>query len=155
MVSFGHGHAQRQRVRIPVHARFTAVDRQSTLAYSCAVRDPDSPFGKPLGVLGILFKWQALGQTVVEQIPFSDAERSRTRACLVDDTGRILADSARGRGAQMLDFPERSALCREKRGVVSTLVAGQPVMVCHAASPGFETYRTGWHALLLRDEGAN
>jgi hypothetical protein len=128
------------------------VDRQSALAYSCAVRDPDSPFGKPLGVLGILFKWQALGQTVVEQIPLSDAERSRTRACLVDERGRILADSLRQPGAQSLEFPERNALFRETRGVVSTVVEGRPVMVCHAASPGFETYRTGWHALLLRDE---
>lgn len=131
------------------------VDRQSTLAYSCAVRDPDSSFGKPLGVLGILFKWRALGQTVIEQIPLSDAERSRTRAVLVDERGRILADSSPIRGVQTLDFPERNSLFREARGVVSTLVAGRPVMVCHAASPGFETYRTGWHALLLRDEDAN
>lgn len=129
------------------------VGGQSTLAYSCAVRDPDSPFGAPLGVLGILFKWQALGQTVVEQIPLSDAERSRTRALLVDECGRILADSARGQGERTLDFPERGALFRGKRGVVGTIVAGRPVMVCHAASPGFETYRTGWHALLLRDDG--
>lgn len=131
------------------------VERQSTLAYSCAVRDPDSPFGKPLGVLGILFKWQALGQTVVEQIPLSDAERTRTRVCLADDHGRILADSSRRHGVQTLDFPERANLFREKRGVVSTQLAGQRVMICHAASPGFETYRTGWHALLLRDEDSN
>src|SRR5690606_14515051 len=71
------------------------VDRQSILAYSCAVRDPHAPRGAPpLGVLGILFKWRALGQTVVEQIPLSEAERVRTRACLVDAQGRILADTA-------------------------------------------------------------
>lgn len=131
------------------------VGRQSTLAYSCAVRDPDSPFGKPLGVLGILFKWPALGQTVIEQMPLSDAERSRTRAVLVDDAGRILADSDRTPGASTLDFPERAALFREPRGAVSTVVGHRAVMVCHAASPGFETYRTGWHALLLRDEAAS
>jgi hypothetical protein len=128
------------------------VDRQSILAYSCAVRDPDAPHGAPLGVLGILFKWRALGQTVVEQLPLSDAERSRTRACLVDDAGRILADTRPGH-AKVIDFPERHALFRERRGVVSTRIEGRPVLVCHAASPGYETYRTGWHALLVRDEG--
>ncbi len=132
----------------------TLVDRQSTLVYSSAVRDPAAPAARPLGALGILFKWQALGQAVVEQLPLSDAERKCTRACLVDGKGRILADTAIHSGAQLLEFAERDWLFREKRGVVSTLVAGRPVMVCHAASQGFETYRTGWHALLLRDADA-
>ena len=55
-------------------------------------------------------------------------------------------------GAQTLEFPERAALFRGKRCVVETQIAGQPLLVCHAASPGFETYRTGWHALLLRSD---
>ncbi len=126
------------------------VDGQSVLAWSCAVRDPDAPHRAPLGVLGILFKWRALGQTVVEQLPLSDAERARTRACLVDASGRILADTRPGNQA-VLDFPERTALFRGRRGVVSTQVGGRPVLICHAASPGYETYRTGWHALLLRE----
>jgi len=128
------------------------VDRQSILAYSCAVRDPQSHSRTPLGVLGILFKWRALGQTVLEQLPLSEAERGRTRACLVDGQGRILADTMPGRTA-VLDFPERATLFQGRRGVISTRIAGRPVIVCHAASPGFETYRTGWHALLLREEG--
>nr|PZN69677.1 MAG: chemotaxis protein [Pseudomonadota bacterium] len=126
------------------------VGEQSVLVYSCAVRDPDAPHRPPLGVLGILFKWPALGQTVVEQLPLSEAERARTRACIVDADGRILADTGNER-SQVLDFPERQALFRGRRGVVSTRVGGRPVIVCHAASPGYETYRTGWHALLLRE----
>jgi hypothetical protein len=128
------------------------VDRQSILAYSCAVRDPDAPHGPARGVLGILFKWQALGQTVVEHIPLSEAERSHTRAVLVDANGRILADTRPAANAQVLDFPERNALFRGRRGVVTTRLGGRQVMVCHAASPGYETYRTGWHALLVRGQ---
>jgi hypothetical protein len=128
------------------------VDGLSTLAYSCAVRDPDRPGAAPLGALGILFKWRALGQTVVEQLPLSAAERLHTRACLVDGQGHILADTSRT-GASTLVFAERDALFRDRRGVLSTTVMGRPVMVCHAASQGFETYRTGWHALLMRDAG--
>lgn len=129
------------------------VDRQSILAYSCAVRDPDSPHSPPCGVLGILFKWQALGQTVVDQIPLSDAERTRTRACLVDASGRILADTRRTPGLPVLDFAGRSELFQGKRGVINTMLGGRPAMICHAASPGYETYRTGWHALLVRGQG--
>lgn len=126
------------------------VNGQSTLAYSCAVRESDGR--EPLGVLGILFNWRALGQTVVEQIPLSASEWARSRACLVDDDGRVLADAGFGAGGRQLEFPERKALFLEARGSVKTYVGGQPVVVCHAASPGFETYRTGWHALLLRSE---
>jgi hypothetical protein len=129
------------------------VDRQSVLAYSCAVRDPETPLASPLGVLGILFKWRELGQAVVEQIPLSDVERTRTRACLVDGNGRILADSRRTSGMPVLDFAERGELFRGKRGVITVVLNGRPAMICHAASPGYETYRTGWHALLIRGLG--
>jgi hypothetical protein len=87
----------------------------------------------------------------VEQIPLSDAERSRTRAVLIDEKGRILADTMPQLAAITLDFPERIALLQGRRGVVATQVGGRSVLICHAASPGFETYRTGWHALLLRE----
>lgn len=128
------------------------VGNQSVLVYSCAVRDPDSLAARPLGVLGILFKWKALGQTVLDQLPLSEREQGRTRACLVDGNGRILADTSRD--PQRLDFPERAMLFRQARGVVSTTLSGVPVKICHAASQGFETYRTGWHALLVREESA-
>jgi hypothetical protein len=127
------------------------VNKQSALVFSCAVRDPDSKLAPTLGVLGIIFNWKALGQTVVEQIPLLAAERSRTRAVLVDEKGRILADTMPQLAAITLDFPERLSMFRGKRGVVATQVGGRSVLVCHAASPGFETYRTGWHALLLRE----
>lgn len=129
------------------------VEHQSILAYSCAVRDPGSPTGAPRGVLGILFKWKALGQAVVEKMPLSETEWTRTRACLVDGKGRILADTRRTPGSPVLEFAERDALFRGKRGMVTTLLGGRPALICHAASPGYETYRTGWHALLIRGMG--
>jgi hypothetical protein len=33
---------------------------------------------------------------------------------------------------------------------MTTTLDGQQVSVAHAASPGYETYRTGWHSLLIR-----
>ena len=29
-------------------------------------------------------------------------------------------------------------------------VAGSNCMVAHAQSPGYETYKTGWHALIIQ-----
>lgn len=71
------------------------VNHHGVLIYSCAVRDPDSTLASSLGVLGIVFNWNALGKAAVEQIPLSAAERSRTRAVLVDEKGRHHA-AARG-----------------------------------------------------------
>ncbi len=130
------------------------VAGQSVLIYSCAVRESELPGARPLGVLGILFKWKALGQTVLEQIPLTSGEWADTRACIVDAAGCVLADTGQGSGSRTLDFAERAALFRERRGVAWTDVSGQRLLVCHAASPGFETYRTGWHALLLRSAAA-
>ena len=45
------------------------------------------------------------------------------RACLVDDHGRILADTRRTPGMMVLDFPERGELFRGKRGVITTMLA--------------------------------
>ena len=41
-----------------------------------------------------MFRWDALAQTIVTRTPLSDAEWPRSRVCIVDDAGRILADSS-------------------------------------------------------------
>ncbi|MEO2167398.1 MAG: hypothetical protein ABGY42_04635, partial [bacterium] len=63
------------------------------LVYSCAVRENGDAHGKPLGVLGIVFRWDELAQTIVKSIPFSDADRSMCRVCIVASDGSVLADS--------------------------------------------------------------
>jgi hypothetical protein len=129
------------------------VDDQLALVYSCTVREGGRVNGKPLGVLGIVFAWEALGQTVVRRTPLSAAEWARTRACIVDGDGRVLADSADKRVGQTLAFDGLETLLQQPRGAISSRLEGKHVRIAHAASPGFETYCTGWHSLLIRDIG--
>lgn len=123
---------------------------QRALIYSCTVREGGRVDGCPLGVLGIVFRWDALAQTIVERTPLSDAEWRRSRVCIVDSQGLILADSAKRGNQQILDFPGRAALFTQPRGALETAWEGRPYCVAQAASPGYETYRTGWHSLILQ-----
>jgi hypothetical protein len=125
------------------------VNGQRVVIYSCVIREGGAMHGKPLGVLGTVLAWDNLGQTVVQRTPLSRAEWETTRVCIIDAAGTVLADSVpETRGA--IDFPELSDLLRNARGAVDAQIDGCAVRVAHAASPGFETYRTNWHSLLIR-----
>lgn len=133
-----------------VHASPLAGGNRS-LVYSCGVREGGGVHGKVLGVLGIVFDWRALGDTVVQRTPLTPEEWQKTRACIVDASGRLLADTAPLHARpQRVDFEGREQLFAERRGLLSTMLDGVRVRIAHAASPGFETYRTGWHSLLIR-----
>ena len=120
------------------------------LISSCPLRETTRLDSRMPGVLGIVFNWAALGQRVVEQVPLGASERRTTRACVVDQDGLVLADTSDRTGKQRPDFPERAPLLRAARGAVAAHLDRAKVVVAQAASPGFQTYRTGWHGLLVR-----
>jgi Methyl-accepting chemotaxis protein (MCP) signalling domain len=132
------------------------VNGQLALVYSCVVREGGRVNGKPLGVLGIVFAWEALSQTIVLRTPLSAPEWECTRVCVVDQDGLVLADSTGKALAETLQFEERDALFNQSRGAVTADLGAKRVRIAHAKSMGYETYRTGWHSLLIRqlvDEG--
>jgi hypothetical protein len=49
-----------------------------------------------------------------------------------------------------LEFPERATLLQSTRNATDTQLDGCAVRAAHAASSGFESYRSGWHSLLIR-----
>lgn len=124
--------------------------RERALVYSCTVREQGVIHGKTLGVLGIVFAWDALGQTVVRQTPLSEQEWQQTRVCIVDDSGLMLADSEERVLMDRIAFEGMKELFGQRYTSVTGRLVGQEVCIAHAASPGFETYRTGWHSLLIR-----
>ncbi|WP_369943463.1 methyl-accepting chemotaxis protein [Xanthomonas medicagonis] len=132
-----------------VHASPLA-DGERVLVYACTVREGGRVDGRVLGVLGIVFRWDALAQTVVQRTPLSEQEWGRSRVCIVDQHGQVLADSAGRMLQDRLDFPGRDALFKQPRGAVLSDLGGRPHCIAHAASPGYETYRTGWHSLILQ-----
>lgn len=126
------------------------VGGQRALVYSCTVREDGIIRGKPLGVLGIVFAWDALGQTVVQHTPLSAHEWKSTRACIIDDDGLLLADSDQSTVARHLTFEGLPKLLGTALSAMTTALDGKTVSIAHAASPGYETYRTGWHSVLIR-----
>src|SRR5690606_21625282 len=97
-----------------------------------------------------VFRWDALAQTVVQRTPLSQQEWTRSRACIVDGQGRVLADSAGRILQEVIDFPARDELLRQPLAARVVEFQGRPHCVAHAASPGYETYRSGWHSLILQ-----
>jgi hypothetical protein len=127
------------------------VNDRLAAVYSCAVREGGDVNGKPLGVLGIVFNWEGLAQTIVHGVSLTPEEKSRTRVCIVDNQGSVLADSRNKMLQDTIDFPERSTLLATKKDFVFTQIGGKQFCIAHALSPGFEAYDTGWHSLLIQE----
>lgn len=128
----------------------TLAGGQRVLVYSCCVREGGEIKGQPLGVLGIVFNWDALAQTIVHATPLSPEEKRVTRTCIVDDAGTVLADSENRALQDTLTLPNWSEVKRAKKGFHSSVYKGVPCLVGYASSPGYETYATGWHSLLIQ-----
>jgi hypothetical protein len=129
------------------------VNGERVLAYSCCVRgrrEHGELAGKPVGVLGILFNWDALAQTIVHATPLPAAEKPLTRVCIVDSKGLIIADTAGQQLEANLDLPRRDELFRSKKTAVMEQMRGKQYCIAHAKSPGYETYATGWHSVIVQ-----
>jgi hypothetical protein len=117
---------------------------ERVLIYSCKVCKGGNANAEPIGVLGVIFKWDSLAQTIVASTPIEEAERSRTVVCILDERAHILAIS-----------PERTSLVIDNRTILApdknsleTRIGGKNALVAHARSPGYETYKTGWHSVI-------
>ena len=74
--------------------KMTEVPENFVLVYSCTVREGGNQRGEVIGVLGIIFKWDSLGQTVVNNTPIAQDQRVLTRCMVIDSQGLVLADTA-------------------------------------------------------------
>jgi hypothetical protein len=130
--------------------RMPELQNRFVLVYSCCVREDGNQHGKPIGVLGVIFKWEALAQTIMKNTPLLDDEKAMTRCMIVDGEGVVLADSEEHILEGKLEFAERGDLFGKKKAFISAEVSGREAVVAHALSPGFETYATGWHSVIVQ-----
>lgn len=127
------------------------TDNKHVLAYSCVVRENGESHGKALGVLSALFNWDDLGQVVVKRTPLPAEEWPHSRVCIVDDDGKILADSRDQVLTGKLDLNLSAVLaCQGKHQEINC--GNKPSLVAHALAPGYETYSTGWHSIIIQDK---
>jgi hypothetical protein len=130
--------------------RSPLAGNERVLVYSCKVGRDGRADGATLGVLGVVFRWDALADTIVRQTPVDEADRPHTRACIVAPDGTLLADSAGHALEQKLDLPDRAQLFALAKGHREIQFAGRRAVVGIARSPGFETYATGWHSVVIQ-----
>ena len=123
------------------------VKNESVLIYSTAVRQNGQLKGKAMGVLGILFDWEGLAQTIVNQTPLAASEKEATRCLIADREGNVLADSF---GKQLKSHVPKAAMRALEsagdvpKGYAETTIDGVPHCVGFARAPGYETYSTDW-----------
>ncbi|BBO34129.1 methyl-accepting chemotaxis protein [Lacipirellula parvula] len=130
--------------------RSPLVDGKLSLIYSCGVRQEGKADGKLLGVLGIVFNWEALAQTIMTSAPVAEEERAATRCVITDGDGTILADSWGKQLQERLSLPDLSSILAERKNFTTGDYRGQACCIAHAQAPGFETYSTGWHSLVIQ-----
>ena len=133
-----------------VHAS-SLVGGARALVYSCKVCRGGDAQSAPMGVLGVVFNWDGLAQKIVHETPIEDAKRATTRVCVVDHEGTVLADSRDKILVEKIELPERTSFFAGKKNSKRATVNGADLLVAHAQSPGFETYRTGWHSLIMEE----
>lgn len=133
--------------------RSRLVDRKLSLVYSGGVRHAGHANGKLLGVLGIVFNWEALAQTIMANAPVAEEEREATRCVITDGDGTLLADSWGKQLQESLGLPELSQILAGRKNFVIGNYRGRKCCIAHAQAPGFETYSTGWHSLVIQPVG--
>jgi hypothetical protein len=126
------------------------VQNESSLVFSCTVREGGYQYGKIIGVLGAFFKWEGLAQNIVKQVHLDGEEKNRTRICIVDDTGLVLADSKDLILEEKIDFLGINELFQQKKGFMITEYQNDTYCIAHALSPGYEGYSSGWHSIILQ-----
>ncbi|TBR12098.1 MAG: chemotaxis protein [Candidatus Nitrosotenuis sp.] len=131
-------------------SRSPLVNNDLAIVYSAAVRENGDTKGKIIGVLGVIFKWESLSQTIINHTPIDADEKNHTRICIVDGDGLILADSDGKMLKETLQFDKKTSLFGEKKNYMFTEYAGTQCCIGHALSPGFENYSTGWHSVILQ-----
>ncbi len=113
--------------------------------YATGIRSGGAANGEMIGVLGIHFDWGPQARSVVEGVRLSEDEKARTRVCLTDAQGLVIAASDR-RGILTEHFRLQTA------GKTSgAYVDAQNNMVAFHRTPGYETYEgLGWYGVIVQ-----
>ena len=126
------------------------VNEKLSLIYSCSVREGGNQNGKILGVLGAVFNWENLAQTIMKLTPLPEEEKELSRICIVDDEGLVLADSDEKMLNDVIRFDKRNQLFAKNEGYIIASYNDKKSTIAHAKSLGYEGYKTGWHSLIVQ-----
>lgn len=130
-----------------VHAS-PLVKNERVLVYSCKICGAGNAHNAPVGVLGVVFRWKALAQTIVEAIGSAQNSLADAVVAVVDPRGQVLA-TTKGLDLDATLPTDLSLLSKGKTYMAATL-GSRPGLIAHAPSVGYETYKTGWSVIIFQ-----
>ncbi len=130
--------------------RSNFVDNELALIYSAAVRRGGDADGAAIGVLGIVFNWHALAESVMKNTPIAPEERRTTRLVIADDQGNVVADSLGHELQEKIPRAWLDAVNAEGIGFKPVSIDGSPYCIGFAKAPGYETYSTDWNSFIIQ-----
>ena len=128
-----------------------AINNEIITTFSCKIHQQGKTNLEPIGILGAVFKWTSLAQKIVEKTPLFEEEKPKSRICIIDNNGTILADSENKILEDKIQFQGLDDLLTEKKNYAITKYNGNKCCIGHAKSPGFEGYSSGWHSLIIKN----
>jgi len=131
-------------------SRCPLINEKLSLIYSCSVRKNGKQNGEVLGVLGVVFNWANLAQTIMKSTPLPEEEKEISRICIVDNEGLVLADSDEKILNDVIRFDKRNQLFEKNKDYIIADYNDKKFTIAHAKSVGYEGYKTGWHSLILQ-----
>lgn len=122
-----------------------------SLVYSCAIRTAGAAHGVPLGAIGVVFDWTNLGQVVVDraQAMLRAESEHPLHVLICQPDGDLVAASAGGRQPSAAGLP--GLFSSPERFAVSADLFDMDCLCAFAPSAGYETYRTGWVAIVAEE----
>jgi hypothetical protein len=124
----------------------TLLGGHQVATYAATIREGGRSDGRVLGVLAVHFDWEPQARAIVGGVRFTESEKAKSRAMLLDASHRVIAASD---GANILAerFPLRS------QGQSSGYYVDEKgATIAFHATPGYETYRgLGWYGVIWQN----
>jgi hypothetical protein len=139
--------------------RSALINDRLTMIYSCGVRSGGNPNGKLVGVLAVLFNWEKLGATVLRQAKESLLLETDNplRVFLCRSDGKIIATHGEDDRSDIDTQETYDTIVPVSLQILRASQDGfhfynesgrDPVLIGLGSSRGYETYATGWLAVI-------
>ncbi len=91
-------------------------DHRAVLVFVTGIR-PRGSRGAPAGVFYLEFDWEShVAAMIADRSLFSEADRARTRICIVDQADRVVADSTGARFGEIVPLPANAVRGSQPNG---------------------------------------
>lgn len=136
----------------PVH-KSHLVNEEVISIYSCRINAGGDPNGRLLGVIGVLFNWPSLSNTVIshQKSVLEKETEIPTEIYIVDKEGKVLATTIPKMFGENLCATLDCELFQKELGYFKSEKSGdQSQMVAYSKSVGFETYRSDFICVITQ-----